>query len=80
MNADRLFNSAVNFGINFAVAYGVARRLRGHRTGVRAGLVMGALSAVASWVLWGRYEGRIADAPTASDEVEVPVEEAAAAA
>ncbi len=80
MDTDRLLNSAVNFGINFAIAYGVARRLRDHRTGLRAGLVMGTLSAVASWVLWGRYEEELADALAASDEVEVPVEEPSASA
>jgi hypothetical protein len=41
---------------------------------------MGTLSAVVSWVLWGRYEEELADAPAASDEVEVPVEEPSTAA
>jgi hypothetical protein len=80
MNADRLFNSAVDFGINFAIAYGIGRRLRGHRSGVRAGLATGAVSAVLSWVLWGRYEAGVADAPAANDEVVVPVEEPSATA
>jgi hypothetical protein len=80
MDTDRLFNSTVNFGINFAIVYGIGRRLRDHRTGLRAGFVMGTLSAVVSWVLWGRYEEELADAPAASDEVEVPVEEPSTAA
>ena len=76
MNTDRLFNSAVNFGLNFGIAYGVARLLRDHRTGVRAGTAMGALSAAASWVLWGRYED--ANDPGEVGGVTVPIEEPSA--
>jgi hypothetical protein len=80
MNADRPFNSAVNFGLNFAIAYGIGRLLRDHRAGVRAGIVMGSVSAVVSWVLWGRYEVGIAETTAANDEVVVPVEEPSATA
>ncbi|MFC6938773.1 hypothetical protein ACFQE8_02205 [Salinirubellus sp. GCM10025818] len=79
MDTDRLFNSAVNFGLNFGVAYGVARLLRDHRTGVRAGTAMGALSAAASWILWGRYED-VPDRTETIDGVTVPIEEPSASA
>ena len=74
MDTDRLFNSVVDFGLSFVLAYGIARLARDHRTGVRAGLVTGSLSAVASWVLWGRYEAVGDGSGAVEEEVVVPVE------